>query len=135
MLRRLCDDGGKLVRVCGLFSCDAAQRTIPLLEGVVLYFERGMLAIEATAGDEIVVAERFDSDGGYLVEDIGQEAPWRVALGLPVLWIWCLTNQQEYDDAIQVEFREKVDGRSVTVQLLAVASHLRVSVVKAEESV
>jgi phage tail protein X len=126
---RISDEGGALKRVVGVFATGLDPGESPMLQGVLMEFESKRLAIFVTDDDELALLQRFDEGApgvGLRTSDIGHLHPWREAIGAPVIWAWVLTNQQGYTDGVQLEFSASADKKPVLVQLLALASEVKV---------
>jgi len=94
------------------------------VDAVVLRFARGAWSIGVDSAWDTVTLTRLPGPGPEAT-DVSGRLPWSAAIGRRLQWVWVLSNQQGYADALQLEFRDC----DVTVQLLAVASILRVRTV------
>lgn len=97
------------------------------LVALTLRFEHASVLVEADADDDTI---RLTSTSGTEGESLSHLAPWTSAVGRGVRWVWSLTNQQGYDDGVQMEFGNRAqEGQPIhlCVQLLVVASALRIS--------
>ena len=117
------DDYGKLLKVENLFW--TFENQVEMLGACHFIFENGDVYHEVlTEFDEITsnseLQDQFD-----VTKDVSAELPWSVAIGKSVLWIWKLTNQQGYHDAIQYSFSGP-EARDVILQLMVEASQIRV---------
>src|SRR5438067_2203994 len=102
-LRRVCDDGGRLVGVeYALHEGDARFVT-----AIALRFESLTAVFRAVPDDDTLAL----SIGGPLaaspdeaVTDATGTPPWADYAGLGLAWAWRLTNQQGYTDGVRLEF-------------------------------
>lgn len=121
-LHRICDAGGRLVGVTrALFEGDP-----PFVTAIALRFEGLTVTFRAVAEDDTLdcVEGELVAMPEEVTADASESPPWRACLGLTPAWIWQMTNQQGYTDGVRLEFGEP--GRSGTVELLVIASAIRV---------
>lgn len=59
---------------------------------------------------------------GFGLTEISNERPWRDVLGWQVAWAWFLTNNLDWQDALQIQFSRA--SQDVTIQLIAMAAFL-----------
>jgi len=79
----------------------------------------------ATGPDPLLVS-------GAASRSLTAEEPWSLAVGKPLLWSWSMTNQQGYRDGCQLELAEDVSDQSVVIQLIVVASSIKVRLLDEE---
>ncbi|GIJ45953.1 hypothetical protein Val02_28390 [Virgisporangium aliadipatigenens] len=99
--------------------------------GIRLRFAHGAWLVGVDSDDDTVTLQKVEgtAPAGATVVDAGGLLPWAAALGKHVQWRWVLENQQGYTDALQIEFTDRVRVGSVTIQVLAIGSALRVHAV------
>lgn len=99
---KVCDDFGKLKEVLAYefyFENEGHMRS-----AVQLIFEKGDIFHEAIRdSDEITCSSALISSYDRII-DISQTAPWNNVLGKDTYWLWTLTNQKGYLDAVQYSF-------------------------------
>lgn len=123
-LVRVCDHGGLLVGVSGtLFDGER-----PFITAVALRFEHLTAVFRADPDDDTLAAsvDPVAAGPGEVVTDLCGVAPWPGCLGLGVCWAWRLTNQHGYTDGVRLEFSEPGGPSRAVVELVAVASGIRV---------
>ena len=101
-----------------------------MVVAVQLVFEKGEVYHESLPEyDEISCSEKLSGEWielDLISIDVSQEPPWIFALNCEVLWVWTMTNHQGYDDAMQYSFASPVLGNSQIIQLVTVASAIKV---------
>ncbi len=60
--------------------------------------------------------------------EAGSSSPWSECIGLGICWAWQLTNQQGYSDGARLEFSEPGEESRVVVELIVVASAIKLFV-------
>jgi hypothetical protein len=125
-LARIYDDAGRLLGV-----------TYTLFEGgprfvtsVALRFESLTAWFRAVPDDDTLAVEfvALPISDGESVVDVSAELPWADCLECGVSWAWRMTNQQGYTDGIRFEFGRPNEVVSVIVELVVVASAIRLFV-------
>lgn len=99
------------------------------LAGLMLGFERGAVMIEAVGDDDTISVRAVREGDGEVLSEL---TPWRDGIGRGVIWVWSLTNQQGYQDGLQLEFGKPAQPDQpdqLSVQIMAAASVLHVSTV------
>ena len=99
------------------------------------------IAIQLVFSNTIIIISVIDEDDSidinsqayYNLKDIdlcniSNEAPWKNVINQRLSWVWSLTNQRGYTDAIQFEWitQDKDSKKSIKIELLAMLSHLRI---------
>ena|ERR1700754_2871784 len=104
--------------------------------GVRLLFEGGdWLVTVVSEDDTVAAAPTTDADlAGWSIGDVSTYFPWAAAVGKRPIWVWSMENNRGYLDAIQWEFGDTVNGGSLTVQVLAIASRLDINSVLTVET-
>jgi hypothetical protein len=98
-------------------------------EVYVLRFEQLTLTICVNPDDDTVVLVEGERIAPSQMKGEA-EAIWSNAVGRPLRWAWLLTNQQGYGDGVQLDFARPEEARGVCLQLLAVASALKLQKVE-----
>jgi hypothetical protein len=93
-------------------------------EAYVLRFERLTVTISVNPNDDTVEVAESERIGSNQVKVLA-EPLWPKAVGRPLRWAWLMTNQQGYRDGIQLELAHPDEPRGVCLQLVAVASALK----------
>jgi Family of unknown function (DUF6334) len=124
LLGEINDQAGILIQVKYLIDIDYSKS----LEAVVLVFENKILTISVFAEEDTIELQSCEPllDDSHKLIGLSNNNPWSFAIGKSLRWGWLLMNQQGYLDAIQFEFANNISDNSVIVQLVAVASRLRV---------
>lgn len=124
VLNHIWKEGGCLLRADAIVDKD--MPTDPV--AIVLSFQHGAITVRAVPEDDTVSVEqgRHVIGGDECAIDLQDTAPWRRAIGKSVLFAWLMTNQQLYVDGVQFEFANTVQDTSATIQLVTVASSLRI---------
>ena len=123
-------DGNEVLRrVTGAFWWSEDPSETPMLMAVVLEFDRTRVAF--IVGDEDSLDpcdyQSFTSRHTcHQMVDITSTHPWTEAIGLPLLWSWVMLNQQGYNDGVQLEFSQDGGSVSVIVQMIGVASEVKI---------
>lgn len=104
------------------------------IEALSLVFDDVTCVMLAEQDDSLSIASGPDPllASGAPSLSLSAEDPWCLAVGKPLLWSWSMTNQQGYRDGCQIEFAEDVSDSSVVIQLIVVASAIKVRVVDEE---
>lgn len=95
-----------------------------------LTFDAGSVTIEALDDDTVTVTcpaiePSARSDWSAPV-DVSRSAPWGGVIGEPILWARGMTNHHNWQDGYQLEFAAGADSIGTCVDLIAIASGLRV---------
>ncbi|REJ65138.1 MAG: hypothetical protein DWQ31_19195 [Planctomycetota bacterium] len=123
------ESGDCLESVHGYFFVD--QVCDDLLVAVRLKFDDEIVVLTAEEDDTIGVfgpSWRRDSEDVEL-RGLSGTPPWTSAIGKPLLWSWTMTNQLGYFDGVQIQFGTNVENAGVQVQLLVVASEIKVRII------
>lgn len=123
---RIADDFGRLVSVhCHLYKL-VDENEEDIVSAFQLKFENGEVFHEALGDtDELSCASTLE-DKYQEVLDVSDKAPWIDAIGKEALWIWTLTNQQGYNDAIQYSFANSVKENKSIIGLVTAASEITI---------
>ena len=129
--KSIVDNWGSLVSVIGCSRLTEQERgPVSVFEEIEVNFTSGTATVIAESEyDTVRVEGRFSKLPSRV--DLSDAEPWSQFIGSSALWTWTLTNQQGYTDGFQLEFRTSSDF--LGIQLVCVASHLRVSVVVPNE--
>jgi hypothetical protein len=108
------------------FADDTAGRE--MLVALRFQFENEIVVLAANEDDSIGV---FDSSwnlevDGNISRNLDETPPWKLAISKPLLWSWRMVNQYDYFDGMQLHFAQDVDDTGVLVQLIVVASEIKV---------
>ncbi|HEV3439361.1 MAG TPA: DUF6334 family protein [Gemmata sp.] len=127
-LRRVCDEGGRLVGVdLALFDGDEQFVT-----AVCLKFESLIAVFKALSEYDTLelTIGPFEVDEEEKIVSASASHPWVNVIGGKVFWGWQLTDQQGYSDGVQLEFTEPgtLQRRGI-VQMVVAASMIEISVV------
>jgi Family of unknown function (DUF6334) len=131
-LRLVHDEGLRLRRVtAGVTAAPPAARHPRTL---TLDFDGVRVVFVACVDDSIAVCAAADAQAPEDDEhvdhvDLTDEAPWRAAVGKPLMWTWSMTNQQGYRDAFQLEFAVDTSDTSVVIQLIVLSSWVHIRLV------
>jgi len=115
-LRRLAEESGKLMTICG--HALPGARFVTLL----LFFEGGTLSLACNDDTDEIIVETGGGDESAPVVDSGALAD---LTGSTLDYAWELRNHKGYRDGFQIRFR-RADGREVTVQFEVAASAIDV---------
>jgi len=94
-----------------------------------LVFQHETFFILANGDDSLELTRTFPNVPSLeeLTQTRGAEmVPWRFAIGRHLRWGWMMINQQGYVDGIQLEFGNGDKEESISIQLLAIASSLKI---------
>ena len=133
LLREMAYQAGELKEVKYLFWMECPHRP----EAVVLSFRNRVLTIQAMADDDTIAItseQQTISDEQKFVS-VTQGAPWSIAIGRAIRWVWTLKNQQEYPDGVQLSFANPDSEEEVIIQLVTVASFLNIYSVKEVQNI
>ena len=127
-LEQIHETGGRLRAVNGFFWHSEDESEVPMFVALSLVFEEGEVLIAAEEDDSLLIGDKegLHTDPAIRSASLSALAPWSGTLGLPLLWSWTLTNQQGYVDGLQLEFATNAKSASVLIQLLALASEIKV---------
>jgi hypothetical protein len=96
---------------------------------VALRFESLTALFQAMPDDDtLAVNIGTPTAADEVAADVSTESPWAGCLGYGVSWAWALTNQQGYADGVRFEFGRPNEAASVIVELVVVASAIRLFV-------
>jgi Family of unknown function (DUF6334) len=124
LLGEISDHAGTLRQVKYLLDIESPDS----LEAIVLIFENRILTVSVFAEEDTIElqdCEPLIGASNNLIDLLNNNL-WSLAIGKALRWGWVLINQQGYLDAIQFEFANNVSDNSVIIQLVAVASNLKV---------
>lgn len=133
LLREMAYETGELKEVKYLFWMECPHRP----EAVVLSFRNRVLTIQAIVDDDTIAItseQQTISDEQKFVS-VTQGAPWSIAIGRAIRWVWTLKNQQEYPDGVQLSFANPDSEEEVIIQLGTVASFLNIYSVKEVQNI
>ena len=101
-------------------------------EVFVLRFERATVSVVVNADDDTLsIREGSASVGeGQSQRPSIRGGAWTELLHRHVRWAWLLTNQQGYLDGVQLELAHAGEAKGSVVQLVAIASSIKVYEVK-----
>ncbi len=120
------ETGEPLINVQGFFFVD--EPSDDMLVAVQFEFENHVVVLAAQDDDTLQVIESSRHIDEVRVDsrNLSKLSPWNRALGKPLLWSWRMTNQQGYSDGVQLQFATNVTGEKAEVQLIVVASEIKV---------
>ena len=123
-LARIYDDAGSL-RGVGYTLLDGDPRFVT---SVALRFDSLTAVFRAVSDDDTLSAAVEDllAEPDETLADASGLRPWASCIGRTPAWAWRMTNQQGYTDGVRFEFGEVGQPATTTVELLVVASALRV---------
>ena len=122
LLHQVANDAGSLVQVQRVTWNELPND----VASFVLTFQKMQLTVNARDDDTVELVEGAIASNPEYSLQTGDEYPWSEAIGKPIRWGWLMTNQQGYQDGIQIEFAHNVAEPSTIVQMVAVSSSLRV---------
>lgn len=93
------------------------------ISAIQLSFEKGDVFHEALADTDEISCSTSLIENYEISSDISKASTWVPVIGKEVLWIWRLTNQQGYQDAIQYSFTSG-EGE-IFIQLIVEASTIK----------
>ena len=128
-LRLVHDQRLRLRQVVARLGAPSPSRSIRAL---CLVFDTVTCMLAAEGDDSLSITSEPAPASGPSSVSVADEEPWSLALGKPLLWSWSMTNQQGYRDACQLEFAEDVSDQSVVIQLVVVASAIKVRLMDEE---
>jgi hypothetical protein len=100
---------------------------------IKLVFQHETFFILANGDDSLELTRKFPNLPSLeeLTMTRGSEmVPWRFAIGRHLRWGWMMINQQGYFDGIQLEFGNGDKEESISIQLIAIASSLKIQTVE-----
>lgn len=130
-------EGRRLTQVMAIVNEHSRSKYYAL----TLYFGDLCLHIEAdpedddiiysvrTSGDPHTNFSRFADDEDEVV-DVSNRAPWKQVISKFILWFWKLESQDGAKDAMQFWWTDGSKGSDTIVQLMGIASAVRVSLVE-----
>lgn len=123
-LLRALTEAGELVAVDEIVHVDLPND----VEAFVLRFERGVLSIVVNADDDTL---SLHEGVLALVEGQSQQpsirgGAWAELLHRTLRWAWIMRNHQGYVDGVQLELAHAGEGKGSVVQLIAIASAIKV---------
>lgn len=97
-------------------------------KAIIINFENQVFTVKAVPDDDSieVVSGRISCDSSENFISVSDKLPWSIAIGKYPRWIWALINQQGYSDAVQFEFAKNISDEAVIIQLVTVASSIRI---------
>lgn len=124
-LARIVDQQQRLQRIEYLLDADLPQR--PVVAKFVFEVDCFCVTVDGN-DDSILVSEKVptehENDRSICVSL--EPGPWDCAVGAKLTWVWILTNQQGYEDGVQLEFGAAAGHLPACFQLIALASTLEV---------
>ena len=122
------ETGECLVGVNGYFFVDGVSNN--MLVAIRFHFENEIVVVAAREDDSLDIfgMERNYDEENQLFRDLSGTAPWDLAISKPLLWSWRMINQQGYLDGLQMQFGRNVHASIVQVQLIAIASEIKIYV-------
>lgn len=127
LLRSLAE-AGELTAVDEIVHVDLPDAA----EAFVFRFERATVSVVVNADDDTISIR----DGAVLLAEGQSQRPsirggaWSELLHRHVRWAWLLTNQQGYLDGLQLELANVGEPQGNVVQLIAIASSIKVYDIK-----
>ena len=99
----------------------------PMLTAIRLSFAETAIMLVAQDDDsiEVIVTGSFECGPECEVRNLNEVAPWKDAIGRPLLWAWRMTNQQGYFDGLQFDFAKTVESPVTRIQLLVAATEFK----------
>ncbi|WP_211302412.1 DUF6334 family protein [Nannocystis exedens] len=92
-------------------------------------FEDESFCVSANGHDDTIIVSR-DMPNEYASYPsrafLMLSPPWNGALGAKLIWVWTLENQRGYFDGIQLQFEHLDSPPPFSIQMIALASTLRV---------
>jgi len=130
-LARIYNDGGRLLRV----TCTLFEQNPRFVTAIGLRFESVSAVFRAVPDDDTLEARvgSLAPEPDETYNDASDSAPWNGCLGLQLRSAWRLTNQQGYTDGVRLEFNEPDQACRTVVELVVVASAIRVFVASAAD--
>jgi hypothetical protein len=125
-LARIFDDAGRLFGVTHtLYGGDPR-----FITAVGLRFEFLTAWFRAVPEDDALAVSLGESvvSADEVVENVSAAPPWDGCIDRSLSWAWELTNQQGYVDGARFEFGRPNEAASVIVELVVVASAIRLFV-------
>jgi hypothetical protein len=123
---RVHETGEHLVGVKGYFFVDATSDD--MLVAIRFHFDSDIVVIAVREDDSLAIFGTAwnCTEEGVVSRELSGIAPWNAAVTKPLLWSWRMINQQGYFDGVQLQFGENVDDSIVQVQLIAIASEIKI---------
>ena len=129
LMSSMADESGSLKEVEYFYWDDMTTFTVI----IKLVFQQDVFFILAKGEDDsIELTKSFPqiSSLAELTNTICSEMiPWKLVIGRHIRWAWIMINQQGYLDGIQLEFGNGDKKESIIVQIITIASSLKVTVV------
>ena len=114
---------GKLKSV--IYHSDSSENERLMLSAIQFIFEKGDVYHEALADTDEISCASFLLNQYDNIKDVTKLELWSKCIDKMPLWIWKLTNQQGYNDAIQYEFQNNI-GKNIKIQLIVEASEIQI---------
>lgn len=120
------ETGEHLCTVKGFFFID--ENSDEMLVALKFRFDNESVVLVAQEDDsfEVLGDDWRCTEKNILLRDLSEEDPWKFAISKPLLWSWRMINQQGYFDGIQLQFGVDVTDSLVKVQLIVIASEIKV---------
>jgi hypothetical protein len=126
-LAEIHDYGGPLVGV----SYTLFEGNPQFITAVELRFESLTTVLRAVPDDDTLAVSLgilAPRPGLEMLIEAADSEPWSTCMGLSVRWAWLLTNQQGYEDGVRLEFGKPGEASSAVVEMVVVASAIKVFV-------
>ncbi len=122
-MQSITDESGQLVEVESFYYTD-----LPTDIGLIkLAFQQNSFFVVVKEDDSLELTDKVTfTENDFKRINMSDKLPWQAAIGKQIRWIWTMVNQQGYLDGLQFEFANNINQKPVVIQLIAVASGIKV---------